>query len=248
MTSQTFSPARISALMKHHAAMNLKSYLIAFGAAADVLLVILFADMYRQHSMDTHAFTGVTFPAVFIGGLIFTSMIFREIHHPLRSHAFLMLPASNAEKLTAYWLLSSVGYLTASITVLYLINIVLATAGYFILDVPIFAVNLFSISAMKFYGAYLFFHSMFLFGAVTFRNLNFLKTILAGITVAIITGLAALLALFVIYRNEAHPAGHCNISIITADLGCTALPCALVMGLAAVFLASAYYKLKEKQV
>ncbi len=248
MKSQTFSFARVAAIIMRHATMNLKSYLIAFGATADVLLVILFAILYKQHAMDTDAFTSVTSPAVFIGGLVFTSLIFKEIHHPLRSHAFLMLPASTAEKLTAYWLLSSVGFLTACIGIMYIINFILAAAGYFILDVPFFIVNLFTFSAMKFYVSYMVFHSLFLLGAVIFRNLNFLKTIIAAITASIIIGLLTALFIYRLFRNETGPEGNFNFSLITTDFSYTSLPCALTIAFVAALLAATYYKLKEKQV
>lgn len=248
MKIQTFSIARITAIMKRHVVMNLKSYIIAFGAVADVLLIILFASLYKQQSMDTAAFTNTAFPAVFMGGLIFTSLIFKELHHPLRSHAYLMLPASTAEKLTSYWLLSSVLYLLASIAALYVINFVLAATGYFILGTPFFVVNLFTASAMKFYGTYIFFHSLFLLGAVTFRNLNFLKTIVVFVTSIIVMGILSVVCMYLVYRNDLVAEGNYNFSYITTDVGFTTLPISIVVALMVLFWASAYFKLKEKQV
>ena len=47
---------------------------------------------------------------LFVGGFIFTSIIFRELYTKPRGQFYLTLPASHLEKITSKWLLSAILY------------------------------------------------------------------------------------------------------------------------------------------
>jgi hypothetical protein len=123
----------------------------------------------------------VLFPIALLGGgLIFTSAIFSDMHHPLQRFHYLTLPYSNLERFLSRYLL------TGPLFFLY----VLVTYTVFDNVAAGLAEALFAARAAAFPPfaevvgwytlAYFCLHSLMLTGAIYFRSYHLLKTALAG--------------------------------------------------------------------
>ncbi|MBU0744019.1 MAG: hypothetical protein KKE11_01420 [Gammaproteobacteria bacterium] len=116
--------------------------------------------------------------ALFGGGLWFTSHSFADLNHHERSSFFLLLPASNVEKLVGRWLLTSLGYIMGVISVFYLVSFLTAAFTWLIIgDISVIFRPLHQ-DLIRYFSIYMFFHSVFLLGAIYFKSSNFSKTIL----------------------------------------------------------------------
>ena len=123
------------------------------------------------------------------GGLVFTSMIFADLHHPLQRFHYLTLPCSNLERFLSRYLL------TGPLLVLY----VLITYAAFDFIASIIASGLTVYSAAPFAPLdprvveiscqYLQVHSLMFLGAIFFRSYALAKSLIAGFIIGF--GLAA---------------------------------------------------------
>jgi hypothetical protein len=183
----------------------------------------------------------------FIGGIILTSPIFKELHYPNRSYSFLSLPASTLEKLIGSWLLTSPLYIivfTLISFVIYLISLLIAGA-------PFAFSNFFTESYGDTISNYLVIQTIFLWGACYFRKNNLLKTLLSiimlFIAVAIYTvllknlffgpggGFVVTVGDFQVYSEEFK-----NTFVLVMKF--------LFSALGPYMLLVSYYTLKERQV
>ncbi len=112
------------------------------------------------------------------GGLIFTSLIFKDAHSADRLHYWLMTPASRLEKFLEKLLLSTICYVLALIVVFFAassLNILIYRI-FFTYRPPLF--NPFTREVWINVGHYMIVQSIFFLGALWFRKYNFIKTIL----------------------------------------------------------------------
>lgn len=116
------------------------------------------------------------------GGLIFTSMIFNDMHHPLERFQYLMLPCSNLERFVSRYLITAPLFIVYA-TLLYkvfefvanfLIEIVYETPGIPPLDIG-------SERTRYLFIGYLALHVFSFTGAIWFRSYAFIKTQVAGL-------------------------------------------------------------------
>lgn len=182
--NNTFSFKRLFLLGKRQVIANLTGMLIGLAAFAGTLLVINLLTVYFNPGIKLNL--GVPFNLVlFIGGYVFTSIIFAELHNPQRSIPFLTLPVSNLERLVNAWLLTAILY-----PIMVFLGFALVTAlAYLILGASIPKGTfdfLWSAMALRVFLSYLITQSIFLFGAVYFRKHNFLKTILSLFVIMVV--------------------------------------------------------------
>lgn len=190
-----FSTRRLSLLGKRQVLGNLNGLLIAFAAIAGALLVISLLSGYSNPA-SIRGLSPLYYVVLFVGGYVFTSNIFAELHSPQRSIPFLTLPVSKLERLTNAWLLTAIIY-----PIFALIGIALIIfLSHLILGIPMvnetFAA-VWSVKTWKIVLIYSITQSLFLFGAVYFRKHNFLKTLLSLFVILNIIGIfAAIVAYF----------------------------------------------------
>lgn len=179
-TNSFFNINRLKLLVLRDFGINYKTMLIATAAVGGFLMFIgTLTIIFGEKSMNQQNILGMVMPTLIIMGLISTSMVFSELHSPHKGYIYLTLPASAFEKLIAAWLVSSVFYVIFSMALLLFLNV------YYILIALLFSsqsvelVNIFSPEVLKPLGVYMVVQSGFLLGAIYFRKVNFLKTILA---------------------------------------------------------------------
>ena len=156
--------------------------------------------IFGHEALESLTFLGVIMPYFFAGGYVFTSTIFSELRTSHRGYLYLTLPASTFEKLAVSWFITSVLYVIAAIIVMFAINalLMIVAIAFSSSHVPLF--NLFDPSILKTYAVYMVTQPIFILGAIYFRRVNFLKTLLSlfviGIAISIYTSLAARLIIF----------------------------------------------------
>ena len=174
--------------------------IIATLATLVVMLMISAFAASRGEGHPLHAF--LVFPLVLLGGgVLITSIIFNDMHHPRKGHFYMTLPASRYDKLLARFLLSLPGYViyvciffTAYVLLSDAINTLLfqqthqwpfATPGA--LYQPLFA--------------YLLIHSVFFLGAIWFKRQAAIRTALAAAVAIIFFTAVERLAFLIIFHD-----------------------------------------------
>lgn len=183
MRSNVFDGGRLVQFMRRQAAMHQQSALIAAGAVFGALLVIsLLAAAFSRTGIA--GLQGLYHAVFFLGGYVFASQVFGELHSPQRSYAYLTLPVSTAEKLVGSWLVVSLGYVVVYWIAVFLIYVVanLVAGAHDPLD-------MFSADFGKSVLAFLSTQTIFFLGACYFRKNNFLKTLFALFLVVAVVGL-----------------------------------------------------------
>jgi len=179
--NNVFSLRRFTQLFVNHTVSNYRTYLMSVGVLMGILfLVMVYAASMNKFflSESTRQLFFIIF--MFVGGAIFTTGIFSNLGDKRKAIAYLMLPASNFEKLLVAWLYSFV--------IFQLIYFV----GFYIIDFLVLSMNKnegAKSSPMYFGSDFLFrtlllsfawIHSMAFFGAVFFKKLHFIKTAFAA--------------------------------------------------------------------
>ncbi len=195
--NNTFSLTRLFFLGKRQVLGNLSGFLIAFAAFAGTLLVISLLAGYSDPGRLSRI-APLFYVALFIGGYVFTSNIFAELHSPQRSIPFLTLPVSKLERLLNAWLLTAILF-----PVLALLSYALVVfLAHLILGVPLTATSfsmVWSKSAFNVVMIYVITQSIFLFGAIYFRKHNFFKTLLSLFVIQNVIGLFLLIIGYILF-------------------------------------------------
>ncbi|MFP4526849.1 MAG: hypothetical protein ACLFNL_10720 [Bacteroidales bacterium] len=253
-TNKTFTIKRLYFLLQRDIKTNLRPYLIGLGAIAGLLLLILVFDSYYRGHINYEPFVS-TFLMIFtIGGLVFTSRIFSEIHQPEKSYYYLTLPASTLEKLVSQWLLSAVGVILVAYTGVYLVGYIGGLMSSALFGMDFYALNLAEYTSSETWLKYLVVHSIFFLGAVAFRNNNFIKTLLAifviGFIIAAFTGGLS----YILFSGEELKDGNVWLSTfdlfpgLSEDVMNKLVDAVIRYIIAPFFLVVSYFKLKERQV
>jgi magnesium-transporting ATPase (P-type) len=184
MRSNVFDGGRLVQFMRRQVAMHQQTALIAAGAVLGALLVIslLVGAFNRQGVPDL---IGLYHTVFFLGGYVFASQVFGELHSPQRSYTYLTLPVSTAEKLVGSWLLVSVGFVVVYWAVIFLIY----ALANLVSNWPHDPQQLFNHDFVNSVVAFLVTQTIFFLGACYFRKNNFLKTLFALFVVALVIGL-----------------------------------------------------------
>jgi hypothetical protein len=249
-----FSITRTRYLLIRQLRFSTQSLLIGLGAVAGLIVFILSMQVIFNHStLSSTAFLSQIIPFFFIGGYIFSSTIFSELRTPHRGYLYLTLPASTFEKLIVAWFISSVLYIAGAVVIIFLINVLLMVVAiaFSANQVPVF--NLFEPPVVKMYAIYLVTQPIFVLGAIYFRRINFLKTLLSlfviSLIIAIYTSIAARLIVFHHFSSI-----HFDCDLPEAwqnffeNIFVPVIKILFWYCLAPFFLVVSYFRLKERQV
>ncbi len=183
--------------MKRQILGNLYGLLIASASFAGALLMItLLAG--RSNPASLANIVPLYYVVLFVGGFVFTSNIFSELHSTQRSIPFLTLPVSSFERFANSWLLTAIIYPLLALLVFTLIIFL----SHLILGIN-FENGAFSAvwsaEAIKIVWIYVITQSIFLFGAIYFRKHNFIKTLLSLFVIPNIIGLFLFIAGYLVF-------------------------------------------------
>ena len=210
------SPRRLFLLLKRDLVHGYGAILIAMAAVGGVMLLFSFLSMLGGAGREFYSpFYG---GLLFLGGFIFTSSVFREVHQPGPGQFYLTLPGTLIEKLVSKLLVSSVGFAAATLlfiggvsAVSELINRAVSGSGHPLFN-PVAPANLHAAAL------YLVFQSIYLLGSIWFRRVAFIKTVLAQsvlvIGLAIVAGV-----IFRLVLGSAFNGHNVNMGMFSRNFG-----------------------------
>lgn len=182
---------RVRLLSNRYFLLNQKNWLTGLLSAAGIILIIWLIPVLIT-SGDTvpsfnSALLNIAILAYTFGGLVIASTIFNELHSTNTSYQFLTLPATATEKFISAWLVTSVFYTIAIMLAIFLLSFSVESLGAIIRGswARFELFNPFTADVANTVSSYFLYHSVFFLGAIYFRKNNFLKTVLAYITVVI---------------------------------------------------------------
>ncbi len=181
---------RFSKVIRNEFALNTRSLFITVGAIAGLLLLINIASVRTSNTWDFHV---IWYPLVLmIGGHVITSLSFKEMHDREKGYTYITLPASQIEKYLSKLIITSIGYVVISLAGYFLFSLLSTgvTELFFGMSHGLFIP--FNPIVWQFIGLYIATHAVTFFGAVFFKKLHLLNTILWLTIIGIGLGFIAL--------------------------------------------------------
>lgn len=197
-TKQYFSIRRFFYFIKKDILMNYRIMIIYLVSLFLILFVSSIVVAYKYpYNWKFHY---IAYPdLLLIFGFIITSMSFSDLKNPEKSNFFLTIPCSLFEKFVSRVIITSIGFVIFSLVFYYLFSIFTDSIINLIFSRNYSFFNPFDnniISNIKFY---IIFHSIFLLGAIIFRNHAFIKTMLAIFILIVIITVSSLMLFYIIY-------------------------------------------------
>jgi len=239
---------RLGFFLRRQLYLNFSTMWIAIGAVLGLLLVISALFAYFDRDPDTLPGLRNLYLVVFmLGGYIFTSKAFDEMHAPQKSYMFLTLPVSATEKLLAGWFITSPVYVVVASLIMLLLSFISSLVAGNVQALP----YMFDDTFFNCIGVYMVTQAVFFLGATTFRGNNFLKTVLALIVVVLLIAAYTGGLGYALFGNSEMrlEEGKANEFERTADvIADNVIPFLFRFVLAPFLLLVSYFKLKERQV
>jgi len=219
---------------------------MVMAATVGVLLIISMWFVYfNRNPYNLFDLRNLYLVVFMVGGYIFTSKVFDEMHAPQKSYMFLTLPVSAPEKLLAAWLITSPVYVVVFGLLMLLLSFFSSAAGGNLDVLP----HLFDNQFFNCIKVYLVTQAVFLLGATAFRGNNFLKTLLALILAAFaIAAYAGGLGYLLFWDGTHQVRLGGEQRDITEYIFTKGIPMLFWWLLAPFLLLVSYFKLKERQV
>jgi hypothetical protein len=214
--------------------------------------LVYMADVRLDKNIQTFLF----FTILLLAGTIFTSSVFADLGEKKKAIAWLVLPASHFEKYLTAWIYSFLLF-TIVYTVIFYLAIFIAVNIQHVDGHPQIIINVFDKQILQMYLVYVFLHSIAFFGAIYFEKLHFIKTAFVFfifIAIMIMLNKGLLSALLGRTVDASPPFGNLRfadsgqtVDIEMASQNSPYLLYLLII-LAFIFWAAAFFRLKEKQV
>jgi hypothetical protein len=142
----------------------------------------------------------VLFPIALIGGgLVFTSTIFADLHHPLQRFHYLTLPCSNLERFLSRYLLSAPLYYFYVLICYAMFDWMAALIAQALMDRSAAAFAPFEAQIWQVTLAYFLLHALMFCGAIYFRSHAAIKTVLAVVLIGFGLVVVQLVAVRIFY-------------------------------------------------
>ncbi len=257
-TNSNFSIQRIGYLIRKDIWESRKITGIV-GMAVFGFIFMIFMSFPRRSEETPHE---VLYPMLlFIGGFIFTSIIFRELYTKPRGQFYLTIPASNFEKVSSKWLISAILYPIA-ITIFYWLFSIIANGiyAYWYGEPRVGFMTDWMRELKDLIPFYIVFQAIFFLGAITFTKYNIFKTFFSLFVFGIfLTIVFAFIFRFVMWDhfNGMHLEPQYNgmdlepsnsIQLFVEDYVLGALKYVFWLGFAPFLLLVSYFKLKEREI
>lgn len=183
---------------------------------------------------------GASYTVLFLTGCFLTSVAFKELHSTEESYTWLTLPGSLLEKYAARLILTSLGYTILAAILYGLFVTILIGVTRLLFSHIIIPFNPFDRILAEFLAYYLVLHSLFIIGAIVFKSLSGLKTMIIVFSYWLTAGMS--------WDRYAKLHGMDGIlDLQTEPIGIIA-PIVFWWILAPVAWVTGYYLLKRKQV
>jgi hypothetical protein len=187
-----FSPGRWFKLLRADLIQYRNSLSIAFVAVYGAVLLALVALAPTSGGWQPHE-TFVPF-IIYAGGLAVISYSFIELTDPVRRSAYLLVPASTLEKVSARLVLTLLAFPAATLVLYWVTSLVGAGLGTLIWDRSFGIYNPLTENTVRLLAHYPMIHAVFFLGAIWFRKGSVFKTLLSVVIAQL--GLAIIAAFF----------------------------------------------------
>ncbi len=179
-----FNTNRVINLIIRNLTENIGTLLKSVVIVSCILLVItIFENIFRSYISYVALMANAQI-AMFIGGAIFSSVIFKEMHAPAKAYRFLTLPVSNLEKLIYAWVLTSPLVVVVSFSMIYLISWLALAFLVSVFHIQYTVLDLVNDTGFgKTALIYMLIQPFFLLGAVSFKKNTFINTVLVSIII-----------------------------------------------------------------
>lgn len=176
-----FSPARFFLLIRNDMWRNWMGVVVLMGSILGVLvvtfsLILLLEDGVKEEGL--HMSHVIFFPSILVFCLLMTGAAFKELHRTEDGHAWLALPGSHLEKYVNRLVLTSLGFYLLAIVFYTLFTAALEGLVWLFYGYTGIRFNLFDKIIIDYFGFYLVFHSLVLAGAIYFKRLGFIFTVM----------------------------------------------------------------------
>lgn len=257
-SNEIFNAKRFFFLCRSDLYFNTKPLIISMGAIGSVLFMVTFFSAQSSRLWPIH---DIFYPlTLFIGGFVFTSISFREIHTWNTGYSYLTLPVSNLERFFCKFIWTTIGYVVLSLVFYFCVTSVASVMSsfFFIKSHTIFSPNTRVIWLLI--RIYLVTQSVIFFGAVYFKSQHLFKTLLALFILKFAFLIVLVLSIRIIYFDHftglffPNPEMNLNIDFNQLSLfnvkvtGENILKCVFWFVLALFFWGLTYLRLKEKMV
>jgi hypothetical protein len=184
-----FSWKRFLGVCKINLAEHRKGLIIALSIILGIHFIIYLTSAFTGPAEEIHSIFFIN--ALFVAGLIATSLVFRDFYAKDRGYFSLLLPASSFEKYLSKFIITTAGYVVGGVVVYFVYSCVAMGVTFALFGGSYGIFNPFTGTLWKLIGGYLVAHSIFFFGAVFFRNAAYVKTLLSLIVLAIVFSIFA---------------------------------------------------------
>ncbi len=257
-TNSNFSIQRIGYLIRKDIWESRKVAGI-IGMAVFGFFFMIFMSFSKRANDTPHE---VLYPMLlFVGGFIFTSIIFRELYTKPRGQFYLTLPASNFEKFSSKWLISAILYPVA-ITLSYWLFSIIANAVYTYLNGESLVgfMTDWTRDLKDLIPIYIVIQSVFFLGAITFTKYNIFKTFFSvfvlGIFLMIVSGFLFRFIMWDYFSGMAFDPQtngmrldiSSSMQVFIQDYVLDAVKYFFWLGIAPFLLLVSYFKLKEREI
>ena len=194
------SARRLGLCLRRDMKPHSRSSFIVLAATLGFLFIVSALDAgLGRNDPGFHA--GVFHAILMIGGFLFVSGLFREVHRKETNQTYLMLPASSLEKVLSRLILATIGW--GLFTLVWFSLFSLASEG---LNMLFFGrshrlFNPFTTKVWLTLSHFSVLQSVFLLGAIIFRKLHFFKTVLSLAILTIAFSLFGALLVRIIFAD-----------------------------------------------
>ena len=258
--NQTFNLNRFAALFKKHTVENYKTYLMSVGVLAGLFILFMGFASFTNNGFLLLGFQE-SFFIIFLplAGSIFTSLTFADLGDKKKAIPALTLPASHFEKYLVSWLYSFLIFQLIYIMLFYLIASLVISFGHKVPGRENVLLNIFDKDRMAYivFIIYPIVHSIMLFGSIYFEKLHFIKSGFAFFIGIFLLGLInrPIMASMIdhkivgitIFSPLTISDGKSYWTIFPPEIQ-TQIILVVIAILVVILWASAYFRLKEKEV
>lgn len=160
------------------------------GLAMGIYVVIYLVLYIVRIGIENNSGVGENFNQEFfssflsIGGSIYASLAFSEIHNPQKRMLYLLLPASHFEKFITAWLLTFVLLFITWTIVFTSFSYVAMLVSHILFGVSISSFNIFDQNLTENLVSFYLIHTIFFTGSIFFKKFSYFKVIIALILIS----------------------------------------------------------------
>jgi hypothetical protein len=259
--NNTFNLTRFLNYFKKHSIDNGKTYLLSTGVMIGIIaLALLFVVATGTGHLSTDWQMTVLMFCVLFGGSVFASLTFADLSDKRKAIPALTLPVSQFEKFLVSWIYTYVVFLMVSFGAFYLVDIVavsLSKPSTYLGQTKLLDLTNEGTPGILVLGVFTLFHAFAFWGSIFFNKLHFIKASFVFFICLIV--LTLINKGLLVSLSDNHISQHMLTSgVQISENGRTTyyvpdtpvinlMPVVFIIGVIMLW-ASAYFRLKEKQV